>query len=311
MLMARDADPGPKNRIHVAVVMPSHRSISASKEFRKREDMIDAVRKEALDWAHLIGLDLGVEPWSPHRRLKDPRTDLPPESAYPCRRVGDMFIYGPGGTYRFFNAWKTYDTGEKDPNRQHVDPADQKEFSALLVEENPDIVLLPDAMDPHPSHRNTRDLAMEGLRALLAERDANGDRRTVTLLEYASFHLVTPPRYNLWAVAPKDIASTKTLANRVFRLQKRHDYETDEVLAERVVSMAAVDEYNFARNHPERSCFDAHISPHAPAELPANVTAENFTVSTLRVVRRRGVPVVLEARVVNPLRHFELMNHSV
>jgi hypothetical protein len=198
MLAARQADPVLRNRINIVVVMPSHRSISTGDEFRKREDMIDAVRKEALDWAHLIGLDLGVEPWNPNRRLKDPRTDLPPESAYPCRRVGDMFIYGPGGTYRFFNAWKTYDTGEKDPNRQCVDPADQKEFNALLMEENPDIVLLPDAMDPHPSHRNTRNMVMEGLRGLLAQWDADGAGRVVTLLEYASFHLVTRYNRKLW-----------------------------------------------------------------------------------------------------------------
>lgn len=298
-LLAPDQGETRCNTVHAVVVMPSHRGITPSVDFPKREDMIDAASKEGLDWAYVIGLDLGVAPWDGAHRLKKPDMDLPRAAAYPLRRSGYQFIYGPDGAYRFFNAWQTYDSGESDPNSQQVDPEDQRQFTALVREEDPDIVLLPDQMDSHPSHRTSREIAMEALRSLVASRHAHGDLRTVTLMEYASFHLLTPPRYNLWVMIPKEIASSKTEANGVFRLQKVHDYEMDQMMAERVVSMAAEDEFHFARNNPEKAGFARRLSRSAPVALPANITAENFTVSRLSVVIKRGVPVVQEMRMTN------------
>ncbi len=307
MLLTGTAGAAPRNTVHAVVVLPSHRSVRATPTFAKREAIIDAVNKEALDWAHLIGLDLGVPPWNSQRRLNDPAADLPPETAYVRRRVGDQFVYGPDGAYRFFNAWRTYDSGERDPNRQEVDAADQREFNALLREEAPDLVLLPDILDSHPSHRTTRTLAMEALRQCLADRHRQGEPRDVTLMEYASFNLLTPPRYNLWVLAPKELTRMKSEANKVFRLQQQHDYEMDQIMAERVISMAAGDEFCFTRDHPEKSGFARRLSECAPGQLPANITAESFTMSTLRVVIRRGFPVVKETRVPDPRLQFQSM----
>ena len=304
VLLAPDERGEPGNNVHAVVVMPSHRSITTSANFAKREDMIDAVNKEGLHWAYVIGLCLGVTPWDFRSRLRNPVTDLPPETAYTRRRIGDQFVYGPDGAYRFFNAWRTYDSGEGDPNRQQVAPEDQCQFDALMREEDPDLVLLPDQMDPHPSHHTTRVITMDAMRTLLAERHAAGENKTITLLEYASFQLITPPRYNLWVMAPKEIACAKTEANKVFRLQKQHDYEMDQIMAERVVSMAAGDEFYFARSHPEKTGFATRLSRSAPGQLPANITAESFTVSLLSVVMKRGMPVVQEQRLTNIHRNF-------
>lgn len=304
VMLAEGGDGRPRSRLHAVVVMPSHRSITGSNAFRRREDQIDAVRKEMLDWAHVIGLDLGVPPWSAARNLKDPSAELPPESAYVLRRSGDQFIYGPEGQCRFFNAWKTYDTGEHDPNCQRVAPEDQAGFRALVRETEPDVVLLPDRLDPHPSHRTTRELAMDALRAWLADCHSRGAARTVTLLECASFQLLTPPRYNLWVMAPKDVTRLKTLANKAFRLSREHDYEMDQMMAERVVSMAAGDEFSFVRTHPEKRGFEARLALGAPKELPANITAECYTVGTLGVTILKGTPVVREARAAAPRAHL-------
>lgn len=304
MLTARESGEAgpPRNRVHAVVVMPSYRGIREVELFSKREHMIDAVNKEALDWAHLIGLDLGIPPWDSSRRLKNPATELPPHSAYVCRRFGDEFAYGPDKAYRFFNAWRTYDSGERDPNQQQVDAEDQRAFNALIREEAPDIVLLPDQLDSHPSHRTTREITMEALRSFLAEQDSRGVKQRILLLEYASFHLLTPPRYNLWAVAPKELTRVKAEANKVFRLlQRLHDYEMDQMMAERVASLAAGDEFAFTQKHREKVGFNGRLSPDAPDELPANVTAENYTASLLGVATRQGVPVVRETRVSNPL----------
>ena len=46
VLLAPDERGEPGNNIHAVVVMPSHRSITTSADFAKREDMIDAVNKE-------------------------------------------------------------------------------------------------------------------------------------------------------------------------------------------------------------------------------------------------------------------------
>ena len=310
ILLAPDADGRPSNQVHAVVVMPGHRGVTVTADHRRREDLIDAVIKEGLDWAYVIGLNLGLPPYDLAYPLKKPNADLPNAFDYERRRVGDQFAYGPDGAYRFFNAWRTYDSGEKDSNDQRVDPRDQEAFASLVAEEDPDLVLLPDHLDPHPSQRTTREMALEGLRRLLASRHARGEPASVTLLEYASFQLFTPPRYNLWVIAPKDMVRAKTFANTVFKTKQYHNFKVDTMMAEGASSMAASDEFHFAKLHRGRSLFENREAANHPALLPTNITAENFTVSRLAVELDGRLPVVRETHLNAVREHFAAMTPS-
>ena len=300
---ARNEGKGPRNEVKAVVMMPGHRSISEGHNFKTREEAIDAVRREGLDWAYVTGLDLGVKQRDPDKPITG-KEKLPPESAYAIRRLGDQFIYGPSGAYRFFNAWKTYDSGEKDPNKQRVDPIEQERFTQMVREEKPDIVVLPDALDPHPSHRTTREMTMEALRAHLREEHLNGKPREITLMETPSLQLATPPRFNLWFMAPKEGTKPATESMKVFKLQKTHDMQMSQMMDERVASMEAGDEFEFAQNHPEKFGFSRRLGTHIRDKLASNITGENLTVSRLRVTHKKGVPIVKEDRVDSPREHL-------